>query len=58
MIYGGCEHHLVDSMTKLCHGKEQDCAGWEIVPVYDSSWEDIVFIVVYRGGDLLVCQRG
>ena len=51
-------HHLVDSMTKLCHGREQDSTGWEIVPVYDSSRENIVFIVVYTGWDLLVCQRG
>ena len=37
-------------MTQLCH--------WEGVPVYDSSMETVVFIVVCRGGDLLVCQRG
>ena len=50
-------HHLAHSMTKLCQGGEQDHAGREGVPVYDSSGEKVVFIVVCRGGDLLVCQR-
>ena len=49
-------HHLADSMTKLCHGREQDNADWGGIPVYDSSLEIAVFIVC-RGGDLLVCQR-
>ena len=43
-------------MTKLCHGREQDTAGWEGIPVYDSSREEAVFIVVYRNGGLLVSQ--
>ena len=43
-------------MTKLCHGREQDNAGWEGIPVSEASRET-VFIVVCRGGDLLVCQR-
>ena len=50
-------HHLTHSMSKLCQGKEQDNAGWEGIPVYDSSGEKAVFIVVCRGGDLRVCQR-
>ena len=49
-------HHLVDNMTKLCHGKKQDGADWEGIPVYDSFREN-VFLVVCRGGDLLLCQR-
>ena len=30
-------HHLAHIMTKLCQGREQDNAGWEVIPVYDSS---------------------
>ena len=48
-------HHLTYSKTKLCQGREQDNAGWEGGPVYDSSGEQAVFIVVCRSGDLLVC---
>ena len=51
-----CNHREYDSMTKLCHGREQDTAGWEGIPVYDSSREEAVFIVVYRNGGLLVSQ--
>ena len=43
-------HRAYDSMTKLYHGREQDTAGWEGIQVYDSSREEAVFIVVYRGG--------
>ena len=43
--------HLV---TKLCHGRKQDSAGWEGIPVYDCFREEVVFIIVGRGGDLLV----
>ena len=52
-------HHLAHSMTTLCQGWEQDNAGWEGIPEYDSSGEKAVFIVhvVCRGGNLLVCQR-
>ena len=46
-------HHLAHSMTKLCQGREQDNAGWEGVPVYNSSGGKAVFVVVCRGGDLL-----
>ena len=47
-------HHSADSITKLYHSREQDDAGFEGIPVYDSSWVKLVFIVVCRGGDLLV----
>ena len=50
-------HHLANSMTKLCHGREQDSAGWEGDPMYNCSGEETVFIIVGRGGDLFVCQR-
>ena len=50
-------HRAYDSMTKLCHGREQDNAGWEGIPVYDSSRVEAVFIEVCRGGGLLVSQR-
>ena len=46
--------HLAHSMTKLCQGREQDNASWASVPVYDSSGGKAVFIVVCRGGDLLL----
>ena len=49
-------HHLANSMTKLCHGREQDSAGWEGVPMYDCSGEEAVFIIVGRGWDLSICQ--
>ena len=50
-------HHLAHSMTKLYpKGREQDNTGVAGVPVYDSSREKPVFIVVCRGGDLL-CRR-
>ena len=45
-------HHLAQSMTKLCQGREQDNAGWDGVPVYDSFWGKAAFIVVCSGGDL------
>ena len=38
-------HHLANSMTKLCHGREQDSAGWESVPMYDCSGEEAVLII-------------
>ena len=41
-------------MTKLCHGRKQDSAGWEGSPVYDCSREEAVFIIVGRGGGLLI----
>ena len=44
-------HHLANSMTKQCHGREQGSAGWEGFPMYDCSGEDAVFIIVSRGGD-------
>ena len=44
-------------MTKLCHGREQDSAGWEGIPKYDCWREGAVFIIVGRGGDLFICQR-
>ena len=50
-------HHLANSMTKLSHGREQDSAGWEGVPMYDYFGEEAVFIIVGRGGDLFVWQR-
>ena len=50
-------HHLANIMNELWQYREQDNAGWEGVPLYDSSGENAVFIVVCRGGDLNVCQR-
>ena len=50
-------HHLAHSMNELWQKREQDNAGWEGVPLYDSSGEKAVFIVVCRSGDLHVCQR-
>ena len=37
-------HHLADSMTKLCHGREQDNAGWADIPLYDSSREKELYL--------------
>ena len=37
-------HHLAHSMTKLCQGREQDNAGWEGIPEYDSSGKKLYFI--------------
>ena len=48
-------HHLAHSMTKLCHGREQDNAGREGIPVYSSRGK-AVFIVVCGGENLRVCQ--
>ena len=31
-ILGLSMHHLANSMTKLCHGRKQDSAGWEGIP--------------------------
>ena len=42
--------HLV---TKLCHGRKQESAGWEGISVYDCSREEEVFIIVGRGGNCL-----
>ena len=50
-------HHLANSMTKLCHAREQDSAGWEGVPMYYCLGEEAVFILDGRGVDLFVCQR-
>ena len=50
-------HHLANSMTKLCHGREQDSAGWEGAHMYDCLGEEAVSLIVGRGGVLFVCQR-
>ena len=50
-------HHLSNSKTKLYHGREQDSANWEGVPMHDCLGEEAAFIIVGRGGDLFVCQR-
>ena len=51
-------HNLAHSMTKLCpKGREQDNAGWAGVPVYESSRGKPVFIIVCRGGNLLVSEK-
>ena len=50
-------HHLASIMTKLCHGREQDSAGWVGVPMYDCSGEEAVVIIIGRGWDLFICQR-
>ena len=50
-------HHLAHSTTKLCHSREQDSAGWEGIPMYNCSGDEIVYIIVYRGGVLFICQR-
>ena len=47
-------HHPADSMTKMCHSREQDKAGYEGIPVYGSLRVNVVFIVIFRGGGLLV----
>ena len=44
-------------MTIMCHGREQDSAGWEGVPIHDCFGEEAAFIIAGRGEDLLVCQR-
>ena len=44
-------HHLANHMTKICHGREQDSAGWNGVPMGRSC---INFIIVVRGGNLFV----
>ena len=43
--------HLV---TKLCHCRKQDSAGWEGIQVYYCSREEAVFIIIGRGWDLLI----
>ena len=40
--------------SKLCHGRKQDSAGWEGIPVYDCCREEAVFIIAGRGGDLFI----
>ena len=50
-------HHLSNSMTKLCHGREQDSADWGGgggVPMHDCLEEEAAFIIVGRGEDLFV----
>ena len=49
-------HRAYYSMTKLCHCREQDTAGWEGIPVYDGSREEAVFIVVCRGAVCLLAS--
>ena len=49
--------HLASNMANLCHGWEQDSAGWEGVPIYGCSREEAVSIIAGRGGDLFICQR-
>ena len=50
-------HHLAHSMTKLGQGRERDNAGWEGVPVYDSSGGESCFIVVYQAICLMSLSR-
>ena len=49
-------HHLANSMTKLCHGREKNSAGWEGVPLYGCSGEEAFFIMVEVG--LCLYARG
>ena len=44
-------------MTKLFHGRGQDSAQREGVPLYDCSGKEAAIIIVSRDWDLLVCQR-
>ena len=50
-------HHLANSVTKLCHGREHEGAGSDSVPIYACSGEEDVFVMVGGGGDLFICQR-
>ena len=47
--------HLV-AKSKLDHGRKQDSADWEGIPVYDCSREEAVFIIVGRGGDMCIFE--
>ena len=37
-------------MTKMCHSRDQDDAGFEGIPVYGSLRVNVVFIVVSEVG--------
>ena len=50
-------HHLVDSITELCHSGKQNNASGESIPMYYSSGEEAKLLVIGRGRYLSVCQR-
>ena len=41
-------------VTNLYNGRKQDSAGLEGIPVHDCSREEALFIIVDRGGDMLI----
>ena len=51
-------HHLTNNMANLCHGGEQDSAGWDGVPIYSCSGEKAVFIIACKGGGLAYMPEG
>ena len=46
----------MDLVTKLYHGRKQDSAGWEGIPVYDCSKKEAVFIIFGKGLDQLILR--
>ena len=46
----------MDLVTKLYIGRKQDSAGWEGIPVYDCSREEVVLIIVGKGWDQLILR--
>ena len=50
-------HHPANNTTELCHGWEHGNACGESVPMYHSSGEEAVLVVIGRSRCLSVCQR-
>ena len=50
-------HHPAHSITKLSHCGKHDNTGGESIPMYYSSGEEAVLVVIGGGADLSVCQR-
>ena len=51
-------HHLANNVTRLCYNFEHDNTCRESVPMYYSSGEKAVLVVIGRSRHLSVSQRG
>ena len=50
-------HHPAQSITKLNHCGKHDNTGEKRIPMYYSTGEEAVLVVIDGGADLSVCQR-
>ena len=50
-------HHPANSITELCQGWEHDNVCGERIPIYYSSGEEAILVVIGSSRNSSVCQR-